>query len=186
MLEHFQIESALEVLRRGGVIAYPTEAVFGLGCDPLFEDAVQKILQLKNRDVSKGLILVADSFETLRKWVEPISAKRMDTVMATWPGPVTWLFPVASWVPKWVCGKHDTVAIRVSDHPLVKDLCELYQKPLISTSANPEGLAPAITADEVKNYFNETLDYIVQGKTGGLVKPTEIRNALTGEIVRQA
>ncbi len=179
-----QIESAVETLKRRGIIAYPTEAVYGLGCDPLFEEAVQKILSLKNRKQEKGFILVAHDFNLLRQWVGVLPDEKMKAVFATWPGPVTWLFPAAPWVPAWVRGKHDTLAIRVSDHPVVVQLTCAYGQPLISTSANPEGLPPAVNAAEVKHYFDEQVDYIVQGKTGGLAKPTTICDALTGDVLR--
>ena len=172
------------LLKNGGIIAYPTEAVFGLGCDPLNEQAVKKILQLKHRDVKKGLIIVGATWEQLKPFTQSIPPDRLQTVLSTWPGPITWVFPASRKAPRWITGHHSTLAIRVSAHPVVHTLCEAWNGPLVSTSANPESLPPARTEQQVKEYFSQGLDAIVPGHVGLQQNPTEIRDALTGKILR--
>ncbi len=179
-----QILQAVQVLRQGGIIAYPTEAVYGLGCDPLQEHAVKRLLALKKRPVSKGLILIAASLTQLTPYLAPIPVPRMQEVLSTWPGPVTWLFPASSQVPAWICGDYDTVAVRVTAHPVVQQLCTQFGHAMVSTSANRSQEPPAKTADEVAIIFPSGIDVIVRGKVGGLGKPTEIRDAISGVVLR--
>jgi L-threonylcarbamoyladenylate synthase len=168
----------------GGIIAYPTEAVFGLGCNPLDAAAVLRLLLLKQRDIDQGLILVAADRIQLEDFVEFPGGKTGKTIEASWPGPVTWLVPAQAWVPYWLTGNHDTLAVRVSDHPVVQALCREFAGPLVSTSANLHGHRPARNALQVRRAFGDQIDYLVSGQTGKLAKPTEIRDALSGKIVR--
>jgi L-threonylcarbamoyladenylate synthase len=180
----WHIRQALRVLRSGGIIAYPTEAVYGLGCSPLDFDAVSRILKIKRRNMEKGLIIVAAYPQQLIPYVE-FSDDSMPQILASWPGPVTWLIPAKSNTPAWLTGKHNTLAVRVSAHPVVRALCSVTG-PLVSTSANPEGFSPAKTSARVRSYFRTAIDYILPGKTGPQRQPTEIRMASTGCIIRQA
>jgi L-threonylcarbamoyladenylate synthase len=173
------------VLAAGGVIAYPTEAVFGLGCDPTDEQAVQRILTIKRRPWHKGLILIAADFSQLRPFVKPLPAAQRAQVEATWPGPVTWLLPALPRVPACLRGRHDSLAVRVTAHSLAAALCRAWGGPLVSTSANPSGRPPALTALAVRRHLGRQVDYIVPGVTGPARRPTEIR-ALDGRIVRPA
>lgn len=178
-------DHALRMLRDGGVIAYPTEAVWGLGCDPMHADAVQRLLALKQRPVEKGLILVAADLAQVQPWLDALPVARREAVLATWPGPVTWLLPDPDQrIPAWIRGHHQSVALRVSAHPQVQALSRAFGGLLVSTSANPAGLPPARTALDVHRYFGEAVDAMVPGETGGLDKPTAIRDALTGETLR--
>lgn len=178
-----KIEQAKSVIQTGGVIAYPTEAVYGLGCDPDNEAAVQQILQLKQRDVAQGVIVIAANWEQVADWVDAVPEERLQAVQASWPGPNTWLFPKSARVPAWISGAHDTVALRVTAHPIAHELCQ-HGGPLVSTSANPHGQAPARSAVEVDQYFGDGIAGIVAGELGGLSAPTAIRYALTGAVVR--
>ncbi len=180
------IVSAISALNKGKVIAYPTEAVYGLGCDPLNQAAVTHLLALKNRPQSKGLILIAASWDQLAPYVDPIPPQAMARVFATWPGPVTWVFPAAARVPQWICGAHTTLAIRVTAHPIARELCIQFGRPLVSTSANVTGQVPLRSSDEVSKIFIPGVDVevIVRGEIGNLLKPTEIRSAVTGEVIR--
>lgn len=173
-------------LRSGGVIAYPTEAVWGLGCDPFNETAVLRLLAIKQRPVDKGVILVADalaSFEGLVDWTA-LPRDRSDAVKATWPGPHTWVVPATARVPRWVTGAHDGVAVRVSAHPVVAALCAAFGGPIVSTSANVAGAPPAFARSELGDALIAQLDAITIGETGGLAAPTPIRVALTGAQLR--
>ena len=181
-----QITEAVTALKAGGVIAYPTEAVYGLGCDPHDENALQGILDIKQREAEKGLILIAASFEQLLPYIQPLEKQIEQTLKASWPGPVTWIVDVKDEVSTNLRGKHNSLAVRVSDHPVVIELCNAFGGAIVSTSANPAGEAPAKTAQQVKEYFNDTLDYIVDAPTGGRDKPSEIRDARSNEIIRPA
>jgi len=174
---------AVRILEYCGVVAYPTEAVYGLGCVPECREAVYRLLWFKKRQVAKGLILVAAFPEQLEKYVQYPDQAVKKRVLATWPGPVTWLLPAKGAVPYWIKGNHDTVAVRVSGHPVVNALCRKAGV-LVSTSANPEHMPPAKTLRKVVNYFGHELDYIVPGAVGGLARPTEIRDARSGRILR--
>lgn len=173
-------------LRTGAVLAYPTEAVWGLGCDPFDSAAVQRLLALKERPVDKGLILIAATrtqLEGLLDW-DAVPAAWRAQVEASWPGPNTWVVPASPRVPPWIRGAHAGVAVRVSAHPVVVALCEAFGGPLVSTSANPAG-APAPAALEALDAgLRARLDGIVDGVTGGLERPTVIRDAVTGDALR--
>ncbi len=166
------------------MIAYPTEAVFGLGCDPLEYQAVQRILDLKRRDAAKGLILIASRFEQLLPFIAPLDSAQRLSLDASWPGPVTWVVPAAPHTPFWLTGGRKTIAVRVSAHPRVRELCELCGMALVSTSANKSGAPPARSALQVRNSLGSDVDYIVPGPVGGLTRPTEIRDLVSGKILR--
>ena len=177
---------AADALRRGGVIAYPTEAVWGLGCDPFDEAAVLRLLAIKQRPVDKGVILIAaarSQFDGLLDW-EALAATQRDRVITSWPGPNTWIVPTSSRVPRWITGAHDGVAVRVSAHPEVVALCEAFGGPLVSTSANLAGEPPAFTREALDPRVLALLDGVTEGETGGLGSPTAIRDARTGVQIR--
>jgi len=167
----------------GGIIAYPTESVFGLGCNPWEIRAVNKILALKRRHPNKGLIVVAATFTQLEPLLDLNAAIPWDTVMASWPGPVTWILPAKRHIPILIRGTGGGLAVRVSAHPVVQELCRCTGL-LISTSANPEGCLPAKSASRVRAYFGDSIDYILPGATGNSPRPTEIRDAITGRVIR--
>ncbi len=176
----------ITALKEEKVIAYPTEAVFGLGCDPDSEKAVQELLALKNRPWEKGLILIADNYERLCPYIDDkqLSDLQKATIFSFWPGPVTWVIPAKITTPKWLTGRFSTLAVRVTDHPLVKQLCSIYEKPLVSTSANLSGLEPCRSVEEVRQQFGDRIP-ILEGKVGERKNPSEIRDALTGKLYRQ-
>ena len=177
--------AAVEKLRTGHVIAYPTEAVYGLGCDPANESAVRKLLKLKGRHESAGLVLIASEFSQLLPWVSDVSESLVQKAMQTWPGPVTWLFPRAAAVPDYVAGKHETVAVRITAHRPSRDLCESFESALISTSANHTSAKPARSLSEVWDYFGSDIAGTLAGELGDGEKPSEIRDLITGKIIRR-
>lgn len=184
-------ESALLTIRQGaqclldgGVIAYPTEAVYGLGCDPDNESAVRKILELKSRPASAGLILVADRLERFAPYIQAVSPEMKERALSAWPGPVTWLFPRAGGVPDWLAGMHDTIALRISAHAGCRALCDAFGGPIVSTSANPSTQEPARSAARIESYFPGQLCGIVEGELGGSDLPSEIRDLATGRVIR--
>lgn len=179
-----QIEHAVAALRRGGVIAYPTEAVWGLGCDPDDDAALTRLLRLKRRDPAKGVILVAGRIEQFGEWLEGLPPELHAPLAASWPGPNTWLVPDNGRSRALVRGDHDRVALRVSAHPLVAALCDAFGGPIVSTSANIASEPPAMSADEVRAIFGDGLDAIVEGELGGLERPSTIRDLVSGRVLR--
>ncbi|MGB1139467.1 MAG: L-threonylcarbamoyladenylate synthase [Halioglobus sp.] len=178
------LKTAVDTLCHGGVIACPTEAVWGLSCDPYCEDAVEHLLTLKMRPAFKGLILVAASQEQVAFLLGDLSEKQAAMLSETWPGPNTWLVPHQGLIPENVCGDHEKVAVRVSAHPVVKALCESFGGPLVSTSANRAGARPALHAFQVRRYFGDGLDYVLPGRLGARARPSTIRDLASGEILR--
>lgn len=178
--------TVLHALEQQRVIAYPTEAVFGLGCDPDSEAAVEALLTLKHRPREKGLILIADNFEQLLPYIDvtALNDNQLQTILATWPGPVTWVMPAKATTPTWLTGQYSSLAVRVTNHPLVKDLCRKFGKPLVSTSANLNGQPPCRLAAEVKQQFGQDFPVLI-GDVGGRENPSEIKDALTGHLIRQ-
>lgn len=183
-LSPWHMRTAAHRLWQGAIIAYPTESVFGLGCDPLDRDAVSRLLSLKQRPMEKGVILIADRFERLQPYVGNLPPERLAWVLGHWPGAVTWLLPAAPHVPDWLTGSHATLAMRVTAHPIAAALCRAADMPLVSTSANLAGRPPARTALQVRIRCGDEVDMVIHGSTGGLSRPTPIRDALTGETVR--
>ncbi len=171
-------------VQSGGIIAYPTEAVFGLGCDPADPLAVARLLSIKRRPVEKGLILVAAEREQLNPWIQPLPAAQEARLKRSWPGPNTWLLPAAHNCPFWLTGIHSTLAVRVSAHPQVRALCKRLNGPLVSTSANVSNLKPARSTLEVQLRFAADIDYILPGSLGGASQPTPIRDMASGRSVR--
>lgn len=180
----FRLQQGLQCILGGGVIAYPTEAVWGLGCDPWNEAAVLRLLALKARPVEKGLILVAATINQLDWLLRGLPAPDLARLEASWPGPVTWLVPHHGRVPRWICGEHDTVAIRVSAHPTVQALCNGFSGALVSTSANVAGTQPARHLFQVVKHFGLRLDGVVPGALGDSANPSLIRDLASGRIIR--
>jgi L-threonylcarbamoyladenylate synthase len=181
-----ELASVIQALNEGGVIAYPTEAVYGLGCDPDNETAVMSLLAIKQRPVEKGLILIAATYSQLLPYVDDkaIPLEKRYQILSSWPGHISWVLPASKGAPKWLTGQFDTIAVRVSAHPVVQQLCAAYGKPLVSTSANLSG-QPAITDPlELEQSLADKLAAIMPGALGGATQPSQIRNALTGDIVR--
>ena len=187
-MNNYDLSDALNALNNTGVIAYPTESVFGLGCDPDDDVAIQKILDLKQRPTHKGLILIASNIEQLQAYADfsVLNETQLNEIKKTWPGPFTWVVPAQASLSKLISGDFDSVAVRVSDHPIVQALCSQFNKPIISTSANLSGLEACATVLEVTEMFagNDLLNCIIQQPVSGLKNPSQIRLALTGERLR--
>ena len=172
-----------QVFSRGGVIAYPTEAVWGLGCDPFNEKAVKKILSLKQRNINKGLILIAANIKQFSNLLSDLSTQEYHTLNTSWPGHTTWVVPNNSTIPIWIRGQHSSVALRVSKHPIVAKLSNRLGV-LVSTSANTKGYKPAVSVQEVESYFGDKLDYIYTGQTSNEINPSQIIDLIHGNKLR--
>jgi L-threonylcarbamoyladenylate synthase len=178
--------AAATALKAGGVVAYPTEAVFGLGCDPRNRAAFGKLFALKQRPPTQGVLLIGADFDQVAPYIDLAATPHaaLERVRASWPGAHTWILPRAPGVPEWIAGGHAGIALRVTAHPPAAALCRAFGGALVSTSANRHGETPARSTEDVRRAFGATLDAILNGSTGGLERPTPIRDAISGESVR--
>jgi len=167
------------------VIAYPTEAVWGLGCDPENRSAVERILAIKQRPMEKGLLLVAANIGQLKPLLSSLAEDKRLLLQSSWPGPITWLIPDPdNLFPSWIKGKHKSVAIRVSAHPVVRELCESFGRPIVSTSANRTGNTEIRSRLTLEKQLGHSIDFIVSGELGRGSKTSEIRDLVTEKRVR--
>lgn len=185
MTSWIRVDGAARIVLEGGVIAYPTEAVYGIGCLPWNEDALLRVLALKRRAPRKGLIVVAASIEQLEPLAEIPGGAIGDEMRSRWPGPCTWIVPARSTAPALLTGGRPTIAVRVSAHPIVQRLCRRTGGALVSTSANLSGAAPARTALAVRRQLGRFVDCVLAGPLGDSPRPTEIRDAATGKVLRK-
>lgn len=185
-MTRWQLQQALRALRQGEIIGYPTEAVYGLGCDPYNAAAVLKLLALKSRPVDKGLILIASDQSQLQPFIGKLDKTMQDRLDKSWPGPITWLVPAAASVPVWLRGAHDTIAVRVTAHPVAAALCRHAGQAVVSTSANLSGRRPATTRLQLQLQFHGHVPYILSGNTGSNSKPTKICDLMSGKVIRSA
>ena len=179
-----QVIRAAAQLAGGGVIAYPTEAVFGLGCDPWSEQAFSRLLCIKGRSLRKGVILIAAEFGQLRPLLNARFSHLWPRALATWPGPVTWILPCNQRVPAWVTGGRNEVAVRVTAHALSAALSRRFGKPLVSTSANRSGRPPLRAGHQVRLQLGRRLNGVVSGALGGQTRPSQIFVGRTGTRLR--
>lgn len=186
MLQPLSLADAANALKSGRVLAYPTEAVWGLGCDPNNEAAVMRLLAIKQRPVGKGLILIAANLDQLRPFLDlpALPSERLAEVLSTWPGPHTWVMPANDRAPRWITGDHTGIAVRVSAHPVVVTLCTVFGGALVSTSANRGGEPAAASLAALDADLLAQTDGRLDGETSHLDRPTTIRDALTGAVLR--
>lgn len=178
-----RLAACARALVAGEVVAYPTEAVWGLGCDPFNASAVQEILTLKQRPAEKGLILVAASIDQFDFILRDLAPEHRQLLLQKWPGPRTYLVPHLDRIPRLVSGDHASVALRVSAHPVVRALCRLTGGPIVSTSANPQGRPPARYGFQARRYFGGQVHY-APGQVNLSAKPSQICDLITGQIIR--
>lgn len=181
-----ELDACVAALRAGGVVAYPTESVYGLGCDPENPAAFDRLFAIKRRPPTQGVLLIAADFAQVQRYIElaAVPGEVLQQVRASWPGPHTWIFPRSADVPAWVAGAHAGIALRVTAHEPAAALCRAFGGALVSTSANPHGQPSARSAQTVAEYFGDALDGLLDAPLGGQASPTVIRDALTGAIIR--
>lgn len=180
----YQVKQAGRLIQSGGVLAYPTEGVWGLGCDPWNADAVARILQIKQRPVEKGLILIGSHLDQLLPWLAPLSTDQIETLQNSWPGPYTWVVPHNGLLPEWITGGRDNVAVRVPGHPLARALCHAADMPIVSTSANRGGKPATTDPLQIKLKLGGEIDGILPGKTLPGAQPSQIRDLISGDLFR--
>lgn len=194
-----QLSEIQQFLQAGNLLAYPTEAVWGIGCDPFNKTAAKQILTIKHRPIEKGMIVVTGNIANIQPFLQPLAQNLVDTITASWQSnaqqATTWLLPIPNdlknTIPSWITGGRDSLAIRVISHPVIAKLCNTIaaQDPrnpfgfLISTSCNPSGLSPAIDFASAYQYFGDTIGYL-RGETLGFIRPSQIFDALTQQQVR--
>ena len=178
------LKRAARVLRSGGVIAYPTEGVFGLGCLPDHFEAVSRVLAIKDRDPALGLVLIASDIEQLGGWIE--LPEGSPDLQSTSDKPVTWIVPATQEVPYWIRGDNAGLAIRLTTHPVASTLCEAADSALVSTSANVHGRPPTRNPFVLRRRFGALVDYIVPGACGPASGASEIRELTSGRVLRSA
>ncbi|HEY0178496.1 MAG TPA: Sua5/YciO/YrdC/YwlC family protein [Dokdonella sp.] len=181
-----ELRTAAAALRAGGVVAYPTEAVYGLGCDPRDAAAFERLFALKQRPPTHGVLLIGADFAQIEPYIDRAAtpAAALARARATWPGPHTWVFPRAADAPAWLSGAHAGIALRVTAHAPAAELCRAFGAALVSTSANRHGEPPLRDADAVRSAFGDRLAAILNGRVGGLERPTPIRDAISGAVLR--
>ncbi len=179
-----QLLKARDVIGNGGIVAYPTESCYGLGCYPKDYNAIRKILLLKYRPVTKGLIVIGGDINQVSKYFQVLSDDLWSRLSLSWPSATTWLVPAASWVPSWLKGDSDKIAVRVPAHRLARELCKYCGHALVSTSANLSGQRAARTRAEVSRIFSDKVDYIIDAKCGSATRPSTITDLLTGQVIR--
>jgi len=179
-----RIRRAARWVRAGGVVAYPTEAVFGIGCLPGDDAAVTRVLRIKRRSWRKGMLIVGASLEQIDRWAMLERSPMLDEILASWPGPHTWVVPARPHTSKWLTGGRHTIAVRCTAHPIAAELCRQAGSALVSTSANPSGQPPLVRAADVRRKLGRILDDVLPGPLGGEAAPTRIRDGLTGRVLR--
>jgi len=181
---NWKIREAVRQLEDGGIIAYPTETIYGLGCDPFNGAAVLHLLALKQRSIEQGLVLIASNFTQLEPLLMPLTTAVKKRVAMPATTPVTWVLPCLPEMPVWLRGKHPSLAVRVTSHPVAAAVCEQWGGPLVSTSANIHGKRPATSPLAVRKVFDRQLDCILHGCGVATNSPSEIRDGLTGKVLR--
>ncbi|MFC0322202.1 Sua5/YciO/YrdC/YwlC family protein [Gallibacterium melopsittaci] len=180
------LENIVTSLLQGDVIAYPTEAVFGLGCNPFNDQAIQKLLDLKQRPVEKGLILIAPTLDFFQQIIafDQLSPEHLQRIQQVYARPTTWIVPVQTTVSPLLTGKFNSIAVRLCQHPAVVALCQQANMPITSTSANLTGQPPCRHYQEVLTQFGKNFP-VLQAEVGKAKNPSEIRDLFTNQIVRQ-
>ena len=183
-MHHPDLQAAVDILRCGGIVAYPTESVYGLGCDPKNESALQNLIALKHRDGSKGMIIIASNYAQIARFIAPHGNRLKRLLCASSPTPATWVVDAAEGLSPLLTGGRTTLAVRITDHPVAASLCRLFGGPITSTSANVSRRPPARSAVDVRAQFPRGIDWLVEGTIGELDQPTQIIDARTGAILR--
>lgn len=174
-----------KAILRGAVIACPTDTIWSFGCHPLLAQPVARILGIKQRPAEKGLILLGSSLDYFEPYIEDkLTSKQVTLLTGTMSHPVTWLVPASDQCPIWIRGHFPNVAIRITNHPFIREICELIQSPIVSTSANRAGGATLRHVWQARHNFNGQIDYIVSGFDSGTKRASEIKSLESGHIIR--
>lgn len=185
MSVHWHIREGVRHIAEGGLVAYPTDTVYGVGCDPYNGAAVLHLLSLKQRSIAHGVILIGSALNQFIPFLAPLAQTTLRRLGTATKTPVTWVLPCREDTPAWLTGQHRTLAVRVTQHPVAAALCDRWGGPIVSTSANLHGHRPATSPLQVRKAFNGQLDYILHGHDGATNMPSTIRDGITGMVLRQ-
>jgi L-threonylcarbamoyladenylate synthase len=170
-------------LRRGGLIAYPTESCYGLGCDPDNRIAVLRLLKLKQRPQRKGLIVIASGYRQVARYLQPLTPAQQQQLSVAGTQAITYLMPARHSTPRWLRGSHDTLAVRLTAHRQAARLCRGLNSALVSTSANRSGQRPARTYSQCLRSFGRKV-WVLPGRVGERKRPSSIRSWADGKVIR--
>ena len=178
-----ELHEVVKLLRDGGIICHACEGVWGFACDPFNESAVRRVLEIKQRPQSKGLIVIADEAAKFKPELTQLNPETRALVAQSWPGRTTWLLPTTRF-PKWIIGDNSTVAARVPGHEQARVIAAMFKHPIVSTSANIANDPPCVTENEARERFGNIVDHVVHGATGQATGPSEIFDAVSGDQIR--
>lgn len=168
------INKSVEILRKGGVILYPCDTIWGLGCDATNAQAVKKVFEIKKREESKSLIVLVSSFNDVYSYVEKVPSMA-ETLFEYAESPLTIIYPKGINIAKNVLGEDESIAIRVTKETFSQSLIRAFKKPLVSTSANISGEKTSITFYEIEEYIFKNVDYVVDfGRNNKKKSPSKI------------
>jgi L-threonylcarbamoyladenylate synthase len=170
-------------LRRGGLIAYPTESCYGLGCDPDNRGAVQRLLRLKQRPQYKGLILIAANYRQVARYLQPLTTDQQQQLKTAGAQAITYLMPALNSAPRWLRGHHETLAVRLTAHKQSAELCRGVNSALVSTSANRSGQRPAKSYAQCQRLFGRKV-WVLPGRVGNRRTPSTLSTWADGKIIR--
>ena len=179
------LNHSINWLKAGNVLVHPTESIWGLGCDALNESAIDLIFKIKKRPLDKNLILLVDSYSSIRNFVINLNPDQEKLINEKWPGPYTFLFKYNKTLPSHLMNDTGKIAIRVSNHLPIKHLLQAYKGFMISTSANLSGQSNINCPNKILETFtNDDLAYYDES-LGNQLKPSQIIDLETGIIIRE-
>lgn len=178
-----ELDNVAEIVQSGGVVAYPTESVYGLGCDPDNLESLRKILTIKNRPNDKGFIILVSHIDQARPYIQPLSDSDREQLNTPRQRATTWLIPKKTQVPELLSGQFETVAVRITNHPVALAICETLNGPLVSTSCNLSGQPELISAEQVLTQMPSTIDLVIDAECGG-ERPSQIIDLASGRVLR--
>lgn len=183
MASDFSIRHAAHIIRRGGIIAYPTDTIYGLGCNPFNIEAVERINTIKQRPANKQFILLAAHIDQVRSLIVLDSDHKSLISLST--EPTSWIVKASQHAPCWLTDKDNSLTFRISKNETVEKLCSALGHAVISTSANISGKKPAKNALEIHRYFHNTVDKILASNKKLTGSPSKIIRLCDNHIIRQ-
>jgi L-threonylcarbamoyladenylate synthase len=171
---------ASEIIKNGGNAIYPTEGIYGIGCDPFNKSSVENIFDIKGRDLTKNFIILASNIKYLKRIIDNNLFKNKALIDGSF---TTWVVPTNKDCPLWLSA-NKSIAIRITNHPVVDELCENIGGPVISTSANCSNQKYTDNITAIENIFDGKIDCIVKGQLGNEKKSSMIKDILTNKILR--
>ena len=180
------IKRLSKAVEKAAVIAYPTDTIWGFGCHPLCASAAIRIMNIKQRGLEKGLILLSPELDYCKPYIsDDLSSQQIELLQESSSHPVTWLVPASPSCPVWLTGQHATIAIRLTSHPFIVSLCSAMQAPIVSTSANRHGKPSVRNAQQARRQFANELDHIITGFNTGTGSASEIKSLRSGLVFRK-